>query len=435
MKTDFGLEVSARIYHIVMGDRDITEIDATNPIDKVAWNLSHNALRSDKQSYLLMIEKGCVTDAHQTKIDRDWLVLLAIKKIQRFAKTQVKQWLTPLITANYQSYTGDGLTALWIERWAYEFGVIDDFPLHRNLNQAIDLSLLDQLYWTQYNNYSGLLMWFFNHLDGIKKRAFEIKQRNITDQAKKETSFPIWSFWAQGISQAPDLVKKVVYLNQIKADERNQAYRVLDNQTICDYLDMPEGVRNYQNNQNISPTHFSEWLRLALVVKYGGCWIDATVAVTDRGFDLLQSIESKKESDFFISDNRPSFFNAYLFMSQPNHHLLLLMQACLEIYMSEFDDFSHYFMIDQLFYIMTRFTDDSEIQRLMATEQKVEKLQKSYIKHITKGYPLQGYRQTFKHMSDNCFNKLSYKYDDVGSGTFLASVIQQIDYEIGQYQA
>jgi hypothetical protein len=68
----------------------------------------------------------------------------------------------------------------------------------------------------------------------------------------------------------------------------------LSDETIRDYIDLPEFVWQKRDNPDFNRTFFSDLLRLALLHVYGGVWLDVTVLLTG-------SIpESYRELDYFL---------------------------------------------------------------------------------------------------------------------------------------
>ena len=100
----------------------------------------------------------------------------------------------------------------------------------------------------------------------------------------------IWSYWND--ENIPESVKKIM-------DHRAKIlqgwdFRVLHDSTIHEYLDsFPP------NYEKMRQSHKSDWLRLALLEKYGGCWLDATIIVNSPSeFEKLYNDSVKQQSEF-----------------------------------------------------------------------------------------------------------------------------------------
>lgn len=90
----------------------------------------------------------------------------------------------------------------------------------------------------------------------------------------------IWQYWGQGMDagQLPEVVQHCfASVDRYKGD-----YKIirLSDDTIADYLDLPDFVLEKRNYPAFNRTFFSDLLRLALLHVYGGVWMDATILLT-----------------------------------------------------------------------------------------------------------------------------------------------------------
>lgn len=94
----------------------------------------------------------------------------------------------------------------------------------------------------------------------------------------KDCPKTIWVCWLQGLQNAPEVVQRCVESLYKHCDEFKINIVTLDN--VKQYVDMPDYIYQKYNQGKISHTQFSDLLRLALLSKQGGYWIDATVFLT-----------------------------------------------------------------------------------------------------------------------------------------------------------
>ena len=82
----------------------------------------------------------------------------------------------------------------------------------------------------------------------------------------------IWFCWFQGLDNAPELIR----INLKSWRERNPTWEivVLDNSNISNFVNL-EAILG-ENIEFISPASMSDVLRVNLLEKYGGVWVDAT---------------------------------------------------------------------------------------------------------------------------------------------------------------
>jgi hypothetical protein len=100
----------------------------------------------------------------------------------------------------------------------------------------------------------------------------------------------IWCYWdsntPKGIENIIDKNKKVLH---------DWEFRFLTSETIKKYINKSDFPKGYNE---LSIPAKSDYIRLFLLKKYGGCWIDASIIINDRNFieDLLyKSIKNKCE--------------------------------------------------------------------------------------------------------------------------------------------
>lgn len=88
---------------------------------------------------------------------------------------------------------------------------------------------------------------------------------------------PVWCCWWQGEAQMPELVKLChARLKQVLPEEKAELHLItLDN--YRDYVQLPEHIIEKFEKKIITMTTMSDVLRFALLEKYGGYWLDATV--------------------------------------------------------------------------------------------------------------------------------------------------------------
>lgn len=91
---------------------------------------------------------------------------------------------------------------------------------------------------------------------------------------------PVWCCWWQGEEQMPELVKLChARLKQVIPVDKAELHLItLNNYT--QYVDLPEHILVKFNRGVITMTTMSDVLRFALLERYGGYWLDATVFFT-----------------------------------------------------------------------------------------------------------------------------------------------------------
>ena len=105
----------------------------------------------------------------------------------------------------------------------------------------------------------------------------QFSENNIIDDMYSDY---IWQFWFQGFDNAPKIVKKCVESVKYFCSDKKIIY--LDKNNLSQYIKIPEHILYKHKKGIISNAHFSDYIRTALLSKYGGLWLDATVLLTDK---------------------------------------------------------------------------------------------------------------------------------------------------------
>ena len=92
------------------------------------------------------------------------------------------------------------------------------------------------------------------------------------------TNKTIFWCWFQGFDTIPKLA--LAGLNSIKQNLKDYNIIILNETNINEYVDIPRYIMYKYKKGMFTPTHFSDILRLELLNKYGGTWIDASVLIT-----------------------------------------------------------------------------------------------------------------------------------------------------------
>ena len=87
---------------------------------------------------------------------------------------------------------------------------------------------------------------------------------------KKISVQTIWTYWDQGKNELCPFYKMCV--KTWKKKNPNHRIIILDKYNVYKYLDKTDLPPNWEHIE--SPQHKSDFVRLALLVKYGGVWID-----------------------------------------------------------------------------------------------------------------------------------------------------------------
>ena len=154
------------------------------------------------------------------------------------------------------------------------------------------------------------------------------------------TRGPIWQYWAQGRSDAPPLVKEC--FRSVERHCTDRQIIVIDDQSIEQYVEIPACMEKVRRSNK---THFSDYLRVALLLKYGGTWIDATVFLSGAPDHALV------EAPFFAFTRPadPFLLSSWFIHASAGHPVISALKTCLERYWTDREDLIDYFLLHFLF--------------------------------------------------------------------------------------
>ena len=184
----------------------------------------------------------------------------------------------------------------------------------------------------------------------LKPYIRKIKNENIP-LSQTPKSYKIWQYWNGNINDAPDIVKTCI--NSVEKHKGNLEHIVLNDETLKNYIKIPDYIYKLKNKGIIKPAHFSDIIRTFLLYEHGGLWIDATVLLTDTLPDYIF------ESELFVfknnEDDDPGGLNManYFISSKGNSRIIAKMKLFLEQYWK-----NNNFVINYFFYLhaFTMFT-------------------------------------------------------------------------------
>lgn len=113
---------------------------------------------------------------------------------------------------------------------------------------------------------------------------------------------PIWTCWWQGEEAMPDIVKTCYHAMQKFAD--GHPVILVTEKNYKDYVNIPDYIIQKQQSGEIDLTHFSDILRMMLLVRHGGIWMDSTLLPTKPIGTFIHP-----ESEFWSCHHRTRYYN------------------------------------------------------------------------------------------------------------------------------
>lgn len=165
----------------------------------------------------------------------------------------------------------------------------------------------------------------------------------------------VWICWFQGLENAPDIVQACV--NSVKKVLSDKEIVLLTTKNYTDYIELPAYIIHKWQKGMIGMAHFSDILRISLLAKWGGMWIDSTVLCTDRVFfDEISSLPIFvfKQLDLINRDKQPILASSWFISSVSNNPIIVLTRDLLYAYWNKHDLLINYFVFHMFFSMACR---------------------------------------------------------------------------------
>ena len=264
-------------------------------------------------------------------------------------------------------------------------------------------------------------------------RISYIKRRfsHLLDECKKnpvtteKNTGPIWVCWLQGEKAMPHIIQ-LCYKRLLEAAPHDREVILITMDNYSKYVEIPDFIIQKVDNKIISYTHFSDILRVSLLAKHGGLWIDSSVYVHGPLPDYVFkhsyfSIKAPFDKQY-VSQCK---FACFLIGASPNAPWMTITRDILFAYLEKTNIFIDYFLLDHI--LITAYTNISSLRENIIPG----------VVYMPYVHTLEKLRNDpcdidfFKKMITECpFYKLSYRLDfekitNNGQITYFGQLIKQ----------
>ena len=243
-----------------------------------------------------------------------------------------------------------------------------------------------------------------------------LKHYSAQIQTNHEYSDKIWWCWLQGEEKAPNLCKAC--LNSIRKTCPEHEIIVITEENYKDYVSFPDFIIEKYQKGLISKTHFSDLLRLQLLITHGGAWIDSTCYLSEKPDFIFNTplfvFQNKERGDNAIAAS------SWLISSEKNNPILILTRDMLFDWWKKHNHLFHYFLVHFFFTMATEFFKN-EWQRVpFYSNLPCHIMQRELFN------PFETARfEQIKKMS--AIHKLTYKFKDkILNGTLYEKLLEKI---------
>jgi len=164
----------------------------------------------------------------------------------------------------------------------------------------------------------------------------------------------IWVCWWQGKKSMPEMVKKC--FNSIIRYSNGHPVKLITFDNYKDYVQVDYRIVDKLKNGTFKLAHFADLVRLKLLERYGGLWLDSTILLTaninEDFFQKFFSVKIRPVDNDSVSEYR---WCSFVLGGGKNIRYIYSQLSCmLERYMLENDLFIDYLLIDYFLDILYR---------------------------------------------------------------------------------
>lgn len=255
--------------------------------------------------------------------------------------------------------------------------------------------------------------WIFSVYEDVKKVEFS-KAEKINGK------IPVFVYWNSGLENAPFLIKHNVMLMKKNLSDMFELH-IIDDTNLELYLQVPAFGKNLHEN---FIAHYSDYIRLMLLEKWGGIWIDSSAMITpDFSFCFEEIFKHYMGTNAVVFPNyTPNRIGNWFIavMSKHNYGIQLLLRV-INLYWLNYKSLSEYFMFHTFWEVLVQI--DEKLRAQWEASPKISAKDATYI--LNNMYKPCSQIDLKESYNKSPIHKLTYKYDKdkVIAGSVFASLI------------
>ena len=168
---------------------------------------------------------------------------------------------------------------------------------------------------------------------------------HTTDPRRASEFSPrIWVYWAQGKDRMPPVVASC--LKRLHAVNRDIEIVLLNDLNISGHIQLPAHVveRAFGNK-----THFSDILRVSLLARHGGVWLDGTCFCGSPISAMLPKVRRSGFFAYYRNPPDPYLLSSWFMVAEPGHLIPTLLRDVLYFHWERESVLKDYFLLHFLF--------------------------------------------------------------------------------------
>lgn len=186
-----------------------------------------------------------------------------------------------------------------------------------------------------------------SYLNNLLKTVLN-KYKKESDKGTYQEDAPIWVCWWTGLENAPLLIKQCV--KSIRKNAGSHEVHIITKDNYKDYLEIPDYIIEKVEQKKMCLANFSDYLRVSLLEKYGGLWLDATIYIPSRLPEMIfeRELYTCKSPGVtgFVSNGR---WTSYCIGGWKGNLLFKIAKECFEKYWSSEEYSIDYLLVDYVF--------------------------------------------------------------------------------------
>lgn len=252
------------------------------------------------------------------------------------------------------------------------------------------------------------------------------------EQSIKESLYPslkgrgdmsiIWQYWESKDGSIPPLVQAC--LNSVDKFKGNRKRIILTYDKLKDYIDLPQKIYELKENGKMNLAHFVDIVRTALLIQYGGVWIDSTVLLTEELPDFVES-----DLFFFQNDEKVDLDGLcgtnYFIAAKPDNKILKQTLASMLAYWNENRFLVNYFTHMHIITMVARRNKDEWAKIPFFSFYPVQRLQSELLNPFDEKRWAQLKKTTPIHKLTHKKKVLSKKKEIKIEGTFFEYILEE----------
>ncbi|MCD8325800.1 MAG: capsular polysaccharide synthesis protein, partial [Lachnospiraceae bacterium] len=169
------------------------------------------------------------------------------------------------------------------------------------------------------------------------------------------TSDRVWFCWMDGLDCAPQIVQ--ICFKSICQNMPDKNITLITEENMHEFVNFPDYIIQKWKAGKITTTHLTDLLRLELLIRYGGMWLDATVLCSDKNIP-----EYYFNSDLFFyqclkpgRDGHSTYISSWLISAKTNNKILMATRFLLYEYWKRHESLADYFLLHDFMSIVLEY--------------------------------------------------------------------------------